>query len=1039
MRGRFHFLLLLLLALLGPLAAQAQRNVVIDMVSPDSLMRTVRELTGALPVTVDGRSDTIFTRFVLTSGHRLATRYLRDRMRALGMEGELVHADEEARSAGIPLNFAGLARATGSTTLWLCSDWGEVFRSNDTARSWVSSLRSGIPDTDRLDWVCAPAPDTVLAMGRTGRVAITTDGGTSWRTEQPGFADLIHSAAARPARVVAVAQTGAIWLSTDLGLHWGFIPVDTSAVLQRVAFLGPDHLLLIGRDASSASGRLYESTDGGASWARSTAEWHAPLTALCSFGLNHAWIGGSGGDLFRTASSGATWLKGTLGDSLGSAKSIYFIDSLRGWTLTDSNALFRSTDGGGLWTFVGRIRDPAQVGDLLFVDPGVGVLVGMHYSGWKTTDGGTTWHDDTVPLLAGVIGSIPGTTHVSKSVLIAAHGDCTTRSGLGAQEDWLIAPGADDDASGVASLLELARVFTANPIAYTLRFAVMPDEEWGHGLGTMAVAEALRQKPDTMFAAIDFDMVGYDGLYPGKATLTHTLDSRAVWSYEQIVRIAGQEGIPLSIFPWPGVVPADIGVFNGTPLLGFMEYAYSGGRINPNYHSTSDTWQTLNAQYLANITRTAAGLIYDLGRPGGRLRVSPSLVQFGRVEIGSRSDTMTVLLENVGIEPVAVNSIALSNPHFTLINAPVGSWVLAPAESMRLRLLFAPTSRGPSTDSILIGSSDEVNPLLKSRLSAEGCAIDTALPGTLYGVTDSIFTLDRSTGAVARVGSLGAPAMRGLCVHPQSRVLFSVLTSAGKSQLYRIDAATGAALKDLTIPIAGVKAIAFDPSGDRLFIGTPDGRLYGIDPSTGDTTRIGSTPGLSYSCLVFRPGATELWGLAGDDLFRVSTATGDTSVVAKLQTAGVTYMAFDGEGRLYGLQRGTPRPSLVRIDTSSGSVIPIATIGVPGLGAIAGRSDVLDGVSEKPPGIPMHAQLQQNYPNPFNPSTTIRYGLPSRSHVTLAIFNTLGQQVATLVEGEMEAGYHEVAFDASGLSSGVYFYRITAAGFMETKRLMLLR
>jgi hypothetical protein len=88
---------------------------------------------------------------------------------------------------------------------------------------------------------------------------------------------------------------------------------------------------------------------------------------------------------------------------------------------------------------------------------------------------------------------------------------------------------------------------------------------------------------------------------------------------------------------------------------------------------------------------------------------------------------------------------------------------------------------------------------------------------------------------------------------------------------------------------------------------------------------------------------------------------------------------------------------------------------------------------------PATADLLQNFPNPFNPSTTIRYGLPQRVHVTLTVFNTLGQQIAVLHDGEQDAGYHEVRFDARELPSGVYFYRLQAGSSSKTKRLLLIR
>jgi hypothetical protein len=95
-------------------------------------------------------------------------------------------------------------------------------------------------------------------------------------------------------------------------------------------------------------------------------------------------------------------------------------------------------------------------------------------------------------------------------------------------------------------------------------------------------------------------------------------------------------------------------------------------------------------------------------------------------------------------------------------------------------------------------------------------------------------------------------------------------------------------------------------------------------------------------------------------------------------------------------------------------------------------------VSE-PAGLPAVFTLQQNYPNPFNPSTIIRYGLPRNAFVKLVVYNTLGEQVALLLNEDQEAGYHEVKFDAAGLSSGVYFYRMQSGAYVGTKKLILTK
>ncbi|MGE5861224.1 MAG: T9SS type A sorting domain-containing protein, partial [Ignavibacteria bacterium] len=89
--------------------------------------------------------------------------------------------------------------------------------------------------------------------------------------------------------------------------------------------------------------------------------------------------------------------------------------------------------------------------------------------------------------------------------------------------------------------------------------------------------------------------------------------------------------------------------------------------------------------------------------------------------------------------------------------------------------------------------------------------------------------------------------------------------------------------------------------------------------------------------------------------------------------------------------------------------------------------------------LPTAFSLQQNYPNPFNPGTKIIYSIPQASFVTLKIYDILGNEVATLVNEEKSLGNYEAEFNAANLSAGIYFYKLQAGDFVQTKKMILLK
>jgi len=121
------------------------------------------------------------------------------------------------------------------------------------------------------------------------------------------------------------------------------------------------------------------------------------------------------------------------------------------------------------------------------------------------------------------------------------------------------------------------------------------------------------------------------------------------------------------------------------------------------------------------------------------------------------------------------------------------------------------------------------------------------------------------------------------------------------------------------------------------------------------------------------------------------------------------------------------------------SILGIDPFYIPGLKTkldafIPGTSGVVEAVT-----FPNEITIEQNYPNPFNPSTTINFSLPSSGYATLKIYNALGEQVAVLFDKELNTGSYEVGWNAVGLPSGVYFYRLQAGNFVETRKMILMK
>jgi hypothetical protein len=218
--------------------------------------------------------------------------------------------------------------------------------------------------------------------------------------------------------------------------------------------------------------------------------------------------------------------------------------------------------------------------------------------------------------------------------------------------------------------------------------------------------------------------------------------------------------------------------------------------------------------------------------------------------------------------------------------------------------------------------------------------------------------------------------------------------------------------------LTNTNVTALKSTGGYLFAGTSHGSTDGVFVSadTGKTWTLSKA--ISVVSCILTIGSNIFVGSSGDGVWLTKNYGVTWNQVNDGLGSGAYYVLSLGANDQY-LFAGTVSSSIWRRPLSQMITIPTAVH----------EMDLQ----------PKTFSLEQNYPNPFNPSTSIRYTIGSRQHVQLKVYGVLGNEVASLVNEEKPAGNYEVNFNAAQLSSGIYFYKLQASSFVETKKMILLR
>ncbi len=856
-----------------------------------------------------------------------------------------------------------------------------VFFRDETLSQHEWSWQSPFPQGSDIQGVSFVDADHGYTVGIFGTINRTTDGGQNWVHCRSGVDFDLNAVSFTDAdRGTAVGKSGTILRTTDSGVTWLEQSSGTTTWLRAVSFVTTNIGTIVG-----VGGIILHTTNGGTNWFPQSSGTTNHLFGVSFSDVDHGIAVGFGGLVIRTTDGGSTWVPGASG-TVNQLSGVDYIDLNTGTAVGVNGTILGTTDGGATWSPQPSGTAEHLSGVSMAGDQNTAV-VGTNGIIRRTTDGGSTW-----------IASPSGTT---EALYTTSFTDANTGWTVGRFGTLLH---TTDAGVSWTSQTKGART-NLHGVAFT-------DSNNGvavgdSGLILRTVDGGITWLPEYSGTTVNLSKVALpqagQGVIVGDGgTILNTTDGGG-W----VSRYSGLTGPLYAVsFPTPnfGVATGQDGLINQTTDGGASWVLISDPLSNAMYTVfMSDPYTGLTVGQAGFARRTVNGwnplpIVWEIALPPGRPVYDVYL---------TNGNTATA---------VGGGGTIYHSTEAMVYNA---WWTIIPSGTIKKLLAITFTD---TVNAIVVGETGTI-----IRSSDGGLSWTPETSGTIDHLNDVAF-VDSSRGWI--VGDGGA-ILHYKKVEVGTIDQFAVQENWNiVSVPFTVDDYTASSL----FPDAITSAFGFDngyvsrdtlENGKGYWIKFPQSQTIvmngaALEAETIDVAEgwnmVGSlsTP-VDVSTITSIPG-----GIVTSGFFQFDQSYAQTSILhpgrgfwVKSSQAGQLVMASSAN---------TPAASRIRIE-DRGKIPP---------------APPNPGVST-PGHQPQEYRLDQNNPNPFNPSTNISYTLPVRSLVSLRVYDLLGRVIATLVNGIEEPGEHTVRWDAEGVPSGIYFYRLVAGEFTLARKMMVMK